>query len=65
MKSGEKHFTLEDGEFVVTGENPEATKYRVFYDGQDITASCLAVVRTTFKEVNEGKKQTFREDRPA
>jgi len=45
VKSTKRHFRLEDGEYIITGAHPHASKYKVYYNNVDVTHTVTAIVR--------------------
>ena len=44
--STKRHFRLEPNEYIVTVESADATDYRIYYKGKDVTNTVTAVIRT-------------------
>ena len=44
MKSTKRHFTLENGEYLITVDHPDAHDYKIFLDGKEVT-NVLALIR--------------------
>ncbi len=49
VKSTQRHFRLEPGEYIITGDHPDARNYKVFFKGKDVTNTVTAVVRVSFQ----------------
>jgi len=48
MKSTKRHFTLENGEYLLTPRHPDARYYKVFFKGKELK-DVMGIIRIHFE----------------
>ena len=56
VKTTKRHFRLEPGEYIITPDHPDAIKYRILYEQEDITDEITAIVRININENRRGRQ---------
>jgi len=62
MKSTKRHFTLEDGEYLITGNHPDAPKYKVFLEGRELK-DIVGLIRINIEELKEEEDKNERKSK--
>jgi len=56
VKSTQRHFRLEPGEYIITPDHPDARDYKVLFKGKDVGRTTTAIVRINIEALKKRQK---------